>query len=217
MDRRNKAGSTPALPLASGQHHFMASRWLASLSMSPFDFSKLEEEARQQASETAKFYDKGYTTEQVEAVLSSKHGMTSLLLQEFPRSTMRGAVPHAFIKALWIFEEYGRDTSYSAVAAAMEVTKDTAKEYLREARGAVRTVLGVEILTEGDYVRLVVTNDAHQRAERVLAVFKQQVEPALKKLEACAVSLAKSGSPVALSARAMAILEASKVDATEAA
>ena len=179
--------------------------------MSPFDFSKLEEEARQQASETAKFYDLGLTAEQVEAVLASKHGMTCLLLQEFNRSTMRGAVPHAFIKALWIFEEYGRDTSYGAVAAALEVTKETAKEYLREARAAVRAALGVEILAEGDYVRLVVANDAHERAQRVLAVFKQQVEPALKKLEACAISLTKSGSPVALSARAQAILQASKV------
>jgi hypothetical protein len=179
--------------------------------MSPFDFSRLEEEARQQASETARFCDLGLTAEQVEAVLSSKHGMTCLLLQEFNRSTMRGSAPHAFIKALWIFEEYGRDTSYGAVAAALEVTKDTAKEYLREARSAVRSALGVEILAEGDYVRLVVANDAHERAQRVLAVFKQQVEPALKKLEACAISLTKSGSPVALSARAQAILQASKV------
>lgn len=179
--------------------------------MSPFDFSKLEEEARQQSSEAAKFYDLGLTAEQVESVLASKHGMTCLLLQEFKRSTMRGSVAHSFIKALWIFEEYGRDTSYGAVAAALEVTKDTAKEYLREARAAVRSALGVEILAEGDYVRLVVANDAHERAQRVLAVFKQQVEPALKKLEACAISLTKSGSPVALSARAQAILQASKI------
>ena len=180
--------------------------------MAPFDFSKLEEEARQQISKTPKFYDLGLTAEQVESVLSSKHGISLLLMQEFERSTMRGSVPHAFIKALWIFEDYGRDTSYGAVAAALEVTKDTAKEYLREARVAVRAALGVEIIADGDYIRRVVTNDAHERAERVLKVFKQQVEAALKKLEACAISLTKSGSPVALSARAQAILQASKIE-----
>jgi hypothetical protein len=152
------------------------------------------------------------TSEQVEAVLASQHGMTSLLLQEFKRSTMRGGVPHAFIKALWIFEEYGRDTNYGAIAAALEVTADTAKEYLREARAAVRAALSIEIVSAGDNVRLVAAGDARERAERVVNVFNQHVQPALKKLEACARSLANSNSPVQLTPKVQALLLAATTE-----
>ena len=125
---------------------------------------------------------------------------------------MRGDKIHAFMKALYVFEEYGRDTSYGAIAAALEVSAETAKEYMREARTAIRAALGVELVSTGDNVRLVVANDAREKAIRVLNVFKQHVEPALQKLQACTKSLAASNVPLALPARAMAILEASKVE-----
>jgi hypothetical protein len=181
--------------------------------MSPFDFSRWTVEA----SDRPKFRDLALTAEQVEAILATKHGISEILFQEFDHSTKRGAVPHAFMKALIVFEEYGRDTSYGAIAAALEVSIDTAKEYLREARVAVRTALGIELVSSGDNVRLVVANDAREKAIRVLNVFEQHVEPALKKLQACTKSLAASNVPLALPARAMAILEASKVDAGEVA
>jgi len=176
--------------------------------MAPFDFSRWTVES----GDRPKFRDLGLTAEQVETILGSKHGISEILLQEFEHATKRGSVPHAFMKALIVFEEYGRDTSYGAIAAALEVSAETAKDYLREARAAVRSALGIEIISDNDYVRLVVASDARERAERVVAVFKQQVEPALKKLEACALSLAKSGAPFALNARAQAILQASKVE-----
>jgi hypothetical protein len=47
---------------------------------------------------------------------------SEILLQEFPDLTRRGTVPHAFMKSLIVFEEYGRDTSYGAIAAALEVS-----------------------------------------------------------------------------------------------
>jgi hypothetical protein len=176
--------------------------------MSPFDFSRWTVET----SDVPKFRDLALTAEQVEVLLASKHGISEVLFQEFPHATKRGAVPHAFMKALIVFEEYGRDTSYGAIAAALEVSSDTAKEYLREARVAVRTALGIELLSANDSVRLVVANDAREKAMRVLNVFEQHVEPALKKLQACTKSLAASNVPLALPARAMAILEASKVE-----
>lgn len=179
--------------------------------MAPFDFSRWTVEP----SELPKFRDLALTAEQVETLLSAKHGITEVLFQEFPHATKRGSVPHAFMKALIVFEEYGRDTTYSAIAAALEVSNETAKEYLRDARNAVRASLGIELLSTGDSVRLVVANDAREKAMRVLNVFEQHVEPALKKLQACTKSLAASNVPLALPARAMAILEASKIDAQE--
>jgi hypothetical protein len=178
--------------------------------MSPFDFSKWTRDPKTEPK--PKFNDLGLTAEQVESVLAHRHGISELLLQEFNRETQRGGVPHAFMKALLVFEEYGRDTSYGAIAAALEVSKETAKDYLRDARFAVRNALGIEIMTEGDSVRVVAANDARERADRVVNVFNHQVMPALKRLEACALSLSKSGAPVALSPRAVAILQASKVE-----
>ena len=176
--------------------------------MAPFDFSRWTVEA----TDRPKFRDLALTAEQVEAILGQKHGICEILFQEFEHATKRGAVPHAFMKALIVFEEYGRDTSYGAIAAALEVSSETAKEYMREARTAIRAALGVELVSTGDNVRLVVANDAREKAIRVLNVFEQHVEPALKKLQACTKSLAASNVPLALPARAMAILEASKVE-----
>jgi hypothetical protein len=176
--------------------------------MAPFDFSRWTVEN----TDRPKFRDLALTAEQVEAILASKHGISEVLFQEFEHATKRGAIPHAFMKALIVFEEYGRDTSYGAIAAALEVNAETAKDYLREARAAARSALGIEILSDGDGVRLAVANDVRERAERVVNVFNNHVEPALKKLEACAKSLAASNVPMALSPRAMAILQASKVE-----
>ena len=199
------------------------SRWLVPTSrpasgwpnhlMATFDFSRWTVEA----SDLPKFRDLALTAEQVEVILASKHGISEVLFQEFPHATKRGAIPHAFMKALIVFEEYGRDTSYNAIAAALEVHFDTAKEYIRDARVAVRTSMGIELISAGDTVRLVVANDAREKAIRVLNVFEQHVEPALKKLQACTKSLAASNVPLMLPARALAILEASKVDAQEVA
>lgn len=178
--------------------------------MSPFDFSAWTTDPKSEP--TPRFRDLGLTAEQVESILASKHGIGDLLLQEFDRDTKRGGVPHAFIKALIVFEEYGRDTSYGAIAAALEVSKETAKEYMRDARNAVRSALGIEIMADGDNVRLVAANDARERAERVVKVFTQQVQPALKKLEACAVSLAKSNAPVQLTPQVQALLLAASAE-----
>jgi hypothetical protein len=178
--------------------------------MAPFDFSAWTTDPKSEPK--PKFHDLGLTAEQVGTILASKHGIGDLLLQEFERDTKRGGVPHAFVKALIVFEEYGRDTSYGAIAAALEVSKDTAKDYIREARAAVNSALGVDIITDGDYVRLVTADDARERATRVMNVFSQQVMPAIKKLEACTKSLAKSGAPLALTARAQAILAASQIE-----
>lgn len=172
--------------------------------MAPFDFSAWTEDSK--SDPKPKFHDLGLTAEQVEAILANKAGISRLLKQEFKRETYRGGVPHAFMKALIVFEEYGRDTSYGAIAAALEVNKETAKEYLREARVAVRAALGIEIMADGDNVRLVAANDARERAERVVKVFSEQVMPAIKKLEACATSLAKSNAPVQLSPQVQALL-----------
>lgn len=181
--------------------------------MAPFDFSRWTVEVTDQP----KFRDLALTAEQVEAILASRHGISEVLFQEFPHATKRAAVPHAFMKALIVFEEYGRDTSYNAIAAALDVNVDTAKLYIREARAAVRAAMGIELISAGDTVRLVVANDAREKAMRVLNVFEQHVEPALKKLQACTKSLAASNVPLVLPARAMAILEASKVDVQEVA
>jgi 2-hydroxychromene-2-carboxylate isomerase len=186
----------------------MASRRLALLSMAPFDFSRWSGESKPEP----KFHDLALTAEQVESILATKHGVSELLFQEFERDTKRSGIPHAFMKALIVFEEYGRDTTYQALAAALDVKVDTAKEYMREAREAVRTALGVEMISAGDTVRLVIAHDAREKAIRVLNVFEQHVEPALKKLQACTKSLAASNVPLTLPARAMAILEASKVE-----
>ena len=172
--------------------------------MAPFDFSDWIDDAKSEPQ--PKFSDLGLTAEQVEAILEAPGGISRLLIDQFPRDTKRGGVPHAFMKALIVFEKYGRDTSYSAIAAALEVNKDTAKEYLRQARVVVHSTLGIEIIAEGDNVRLVAANDARERAERVVKVFNQQVMPALKKLEACATSLAKSNAPVQLSPQVQALL-----------
>ena len=77
---------------------------------------------------------------------------------------------------------------------------------------AVRAALGIEMVHEGDTLRLVVANDAREKAIRVLNVFERHVEPALKKLEACTNSLAASNVPMALPARAVALLEANKIE-----
>lgn len=172
--------------------------------MSPFDFSKWIRDPK--AEPKPRFKDLGLTSEQVEGLLAYQHGITELLLQEFDRETQRGGIPNAFVKALIIFEQHGRDTSYGAIAAALEVNSDTAKEYMREARVAVRTALGIEIMAEGDNVRLVNGDDARHRADRVVKVFTEQVQPALKKLEACALSLAKSNAPIQLSSQVQALL-----------
>jgi len=116
--------------------------------MAPFDFSRWTVET----TDRPKFRDLALTAEQVEVILASKHGISEVLFQEFEHATKRGSVPHAFMKALIVFEEYGRDTSYGAIAAALEVSAETAKDYLREARAAVRTALGIEILSTGDNV-----------------------------------------------------------------
>ncbi|NDC62320.1 MAG: hypothetical protein EBZ60_10000, partial [Betaproteobacteria bacterium] len=202
--RRNKAGSTPPRSWPLANTTFMASRRLALFSMSPFDFSFLNDNDNEQ--QQPKFRDLGLTAEQVETVLAAKHGICKLMKQEFRAETMRGSTPQSCLKALAVFEEYGRDTSYTAIAAALEVTNETAKEYMREARVAVRAALGIEIITEGDNVRIVAANDARERADRVLKVFNQQVQPALKKLEACALSLAKSNAPVQLTPKVQALL-----------
>lgn len=181
--------------------------------MAPFDFTNWIGEFEDQP----KFHDLALTAEQVESVLASRHGISELLFQEFPRETKRGGIPHAFMKALIVFEQYNRDTSYSAIAAALDVKADTAKEYIREARDAVRSALGIELIAAGDTIRIVLATDAREKALRVLNVFERHVEPALKKLQACTKSLAASNVPLALPARAVAILEASKVDAQEVA
>lgn len=178
--------------------------------MAPFDFSAWTTDLKSEPQ--PRFRDLGLTAEQVESILAMKGGISRLLIEEFPRETKRGGVPHAFVKALIVFEEYGRDTSYGAIAAALEVNKETAKEYLREARVAVRSALGIEIMADGDNVRLVAANDAHERAERVVKVFIQQVQPALRKLEACALSLAKSNSPVQLTPQVQALLLAASTE-----
>ena len=83
---------------------------------------------------------------------------------------------------------------------------------MREARVAIRASLGVEMTAAGDTVRLVVANDAREKAIRVLNVFEKHVEPALKKLEACTKSLAASNVQMALPARAVALLQANKIE-----
>lgn len=178
--------------------------------MAPFDFSAWTTDSKIEPK--SKFHDLGLTAEQVATILANKHGIGDLLIQEFERDTRRAGVPHAFMKALIVFEEYGRDTSYGAIAAALEVSKETAKDYVREARAAVNSALGVDIITDGDYVRMVTSDDARERATRVMNVFSQQVMPAIRKLEACTKSLEKSGAPLALTARAQAILAASKIE-----
>jgi hypothetical protein len=178
--------------------------------MAPFDFSAWTTDPKSEPK--PRFHDLGLTAEQVGTILASKHGIGDLLLQEFERDTKRNGVPNAFVKALIVFEEYGRDTSYGAIAAALEVSKDTAKDYIREARAAVNSAMGVDIITDGDYVRLVTADDARERATRVIKVFSEQIMPAIKKLEACNNSLIKSGAPFALNARAQAILAASKIE-----
>jgi hypothetical protein len=179
--------------------------------MTLFDFSRWTGETPAES----KFRDLALTAEQVEGVLAHKHGVSELLFREFERDTKRSGIPCAFMKALLVFEEYGRETSYGAIAVALGVKVETAKEYMREARDAVRTAMGVEIITAGETVRLVVASDAREKAIRVLNVFERHVEPALKRLQACTKSLAASNMPMALPARAMAILEASKVGAEE--
>ena len=175
--------------------------------MATFDFSRWSgEDCRR------KFTDLALSSEQVEAILASKHGISEVLLQEFPDLTRRGTVPHAFMKALLVFEEYGRDTSYGAIAAALEVSTETAKEYLRDARSAIRAALGIEMAHEGETIHIVMERDAREKAIRVLNVFEKHVEPALKKLEACTKSLAASNVPMALPARAVALLQANKVE-----
>ena len=77
---------------------------------------------------------------------------------------------------------------------------------------SIRAALGIEMTVGGDSVRLVVANDAREKAIRVLNVFEKHVEPALKKLEACTKSLAASNVPMALPARAVALLEANKIE-----
>jgi hypothetical protein len=181
--------------------------------MSPFDFSRWSVES----AAPAKFSDLALTAEQVESVLMAKHGISDLLIQEFPHSTKRGSTPHGFIKAGIVFEEYGRDTTYGALAVALDVSEDTAKMYIRQLRVAVRTSLGLELESSGDKVRLVVADDARDKALRVLNVFERHVEPALKKLTACTKSLAASNVPLALPARAMALMAASQISDSEAA
>ena len=72
--------------------------------MSPFDFSRWSGDDQRR-----KFTDLALSSEQVESILSTKHGISEVLLQEFPDLTRRGTIPHAFMKALLVFEEYAQE------------------------------------------------------------------------------------------------------------
>ena len=163
------------------------------------------------------FTSLGLTAEQVEQIMTSEYGLSETLMQEFPDITKRadkeaGSVPLAFVKAGIIFENQQRDTTFDSIAAALGTTDDTASQYMLKYRDAVRKAFGIEIVVAGESVRVANAQTALDAATRVLDVIEAHVRPAMKKLDACAVSLENQNTPVILPAKAQAMLEASRIE-----
>ena len=163
------------------------------------------------------FTSLGFTAEQVQDIMGNEYGLSETLMQEFPDITKRadkdaGSVPLAFVKAGIIFENQQRDTTFDQIAQALGTTDDTAAQYMLKYRDAVRKAFGIEIVVAGETVRLTDESTVRDAAKRVLDVMEAHVRPAMKKLDACAVSLENQNSPVLLPAKAQAMLEASRIE-----
>jgi len=162
------------------------------------------------------FTNLGFTAEQVEGILENQYGMSETLMQEFPDITKRNvggvAEPLAFVKAGIIFENQLRDTTYDEIATALGCTEDTAYQYMVKYREAVMTAFSLNIVTAKETIRLANQQTARDAAKRVLDVMEAHVRPAMTKLDACAKSLEAQNAPVALPAKAQAMLEASRIE-----
>jgi hypothetical protein len=185
--------------------------------MAKFDFgpfSKTKEEVASKASARWTFPNLGLTSEQVEAILAEQYGLSQMLEAKFSERVMvtrdGGAVPIAEMRALIVFEHEGRDTTYPVIADALEVTENTAYSYIRNARQAVLTAFGLDILTTGECVRLVNQQSAIDAAQRVIDVFDKHMLPAMAKAEACVHSLQRMNQSPAIAPAAAIYLEAQR-------
>ena len=154
------------------------------------------------------FRNLGLTPEEMEDVLSEQYGLTMGLQKNFPDRVNRGEDLMASFKALYVFEHLNRDCSYAQIADALEVSPDTAYNYMAGARDAIKKAYGLEIITQKEQVRLVTSNDLREKTARFVEYIESEVAPKLKKVEQFAASIKQSNQAVLMPPKAAAFLQA---------
>lgn len=171
-------------------------------SVTMLDFPKFSDPKRS-------FRNLGLTPQEIESVLAQQYGLTVGIQREFPDRVTRGdGEMLAVYKALYAFEHYSRDCSYDRIADALEVSVDTAYQYMVQAREAVKQCFGLEIMTAKEQVRLVSSNDLREQTTRFVSFINDEVVPRMAKVEKFCSSLRAANQPVMLPAKAAAFLAA---------
>ena len=168
--------------------------------MSPFDFSAFFGGAN---TRTIDFL--GLTQEQTALLLNDQHGLSQALMAEYPDVCKQGYGPNSITKTLIVFESYGRDTTYAAIAAALDVKTDTAYQQMCKVRKHVKAAFGLNIEHSGERIYLVTNQSLAEKAERLDGHIKK-ASRAIEALQADVNSIRQSGQTPVLPGNASALL-----------
>ena len=168
--------------------------------MSPFDFS-----AFFGGSNTRTIEFLGLTQEQTAQILEDQHGLSQALMNAYPDVCKQGYGPNSITKTLIVFESYGRDTTYNALADALDVKADTAYQLMCKVRKQVKAAFGLNIEHSGERCYLVTNQTLAEKAERLDGHIKK-ASRAIEALQADVNSIRRSGQTPVLPGTAGALL-----------
>ena len=168
--------------------------------MSPFDFSSF---FGGDNSRTIEFL--GLTQEQTAQLLNDECGLSKALMNEYPDVCKQGYGPNSITKTLIVFESYGRDTTYAALAAALDIKQDTVYQQMCKVRKQVKAAFGLNIEHSGERVYLVTNQSLAEKAERLDGHIKK-ASKAIEALQADVNSIRQSGQTPVLPGSAGALL-----------
>jgi hypothetical protein len=147
----------------------------------------------------------GLTETETNTLLSQKHGIAKVLMDKYPDHTKKAGAPLAPTKCLIVFEEYGRDTTYREIAAACDISVDTAATHMAKVRKWASQALKLKIEHSGERVYLVSNDSLSAKAER-LDGHLQKMERVMESLVSDVNSIRQSGQVPVLNGKAAAMI-----------
>jgi len=147
----------------------------------------------------------GLTEDQTRALLDQRYGISKTLMEHYPDVTKRGGGPNSVMKAIIVWENYGRDCYYSDIANAMETSEDTAYQTMGKARKWIKNAFGINVEHAGERIFLVTNQTLAQKAER-LEKHISKVERSMESLRSDVNSIRQSGQTPVLTGAAGALL-----------
>lgn len=147
----------------------------------------------------------GLTIDQTQNLLNDQHGISAALMERYPDVTKRGNGPNAVMQTLIVFEAYGRDTTYSELANALEVSENTVYQKMATARKWVKAGLKLNIEHSGDRVYLVTNESLAAKAEQ-LDGHISKMERVMENLASDVNSIRQAGQTPVLPGKAAAML-----------